>query len=786
MKKLLWSLIVALMITSFLTVSALAAGSSFDTAREIGLSSSVSDNFTSSYQTHFYKFTIPSSGKVTFYQSGSVNTQIAVYDSTRTELGSGYLNPSSAEGGTDYAYCYLRPGQYYVTVGSRYNTGAYSFSVELDSSNVTCEEDQHGSNNTLASASAVDLGSEVAGMLAETDGLDFYKITLPSSGRLTVSFTAYTHITGYVYDASGEKLKTKYVTVDSEAGVGTGEISLNLSRGDYYIVVEGYWDSSTGEYLFTTQLESANVSFEEDQGGSNNSFAAASAIKINNEVRAQFSESDNVDYFKITLTEAGRLTVKFSALVSIKAFFYDDSGTQIWESYMSVGSSGEYVGETGRDLTAGTYFVVVEMRYETGNYKFTPQFVSAGETFKEKKGGSDNTLAKANTFKLRDLVNAQIAVNDNIDCFKFNLASAGKVEFVLSSGVTMKIKLYDAKKNEIASKNVYTDSVTGSYSGTLAFDLFRGDYFISFEGLYSETGNYNFRTTFASAKETFPENQGGSDNSYETANKIVKGGTYRGNIALTNDKDYYVLYNPAYGDVTFELTNESTLKIAFYNQNKGLVNSFWCGAGVGKFWGTLKQGNYWVVIEGDPGSYTLTYCNDNPFEDVAEIDYFYESVLWAVEKNITAGTSATTFSPNAGCTRGQVVTFLWRSAGSPSPSRKTNPFVDVKPSDYYYTAVLWAVEKGITKGTSNTTFSPGATCTRGQIVTFLHRSLGAPAPTTRKCPFKDVKSGDYFRDAVLWAVENNITKGMSSTSFAPDATCTRAQVVTFMYRNAEK
>ena len=171
----------------------------------------------------------------------------------------------------------------------------------------------------------------------------------------------------------------------------------------------------------------------------------------------------------------------------------------------------------------------------------------------------------------------------------------------------------------------------------------------------------------------------------------------------------------------------------------------------------------------------------NPFTDVPAGSYYEDAVIWAVDKGITTGTSATTFNPNGICTRAQAVTFLWRAAGSPEPETRAMPFTDVPVGSYYYDAVLWAVENGITKGTSDTTFSPDATCSRAQIVAFLWRSEKSPAAGTAN-PFADVKSTAYYADAVLWAVENDITKGTTNTTFSPNADCTRAQIVTFLWR----
>lgn len=171
----------------------------------------------------------------------------------------------------------------------------------------------------------------------------------------------------------------------------------------------------------------------------------------------------------------------------------------------------------------------------------------------------------------------------------------------------------------------------------------------------------------------------------------------------------------------------------------------------------------------------------NPFADVASNAYYADAVLWAVENDITEGTSATTFSPNASCTRAQMVTFLWRAAGSPEPQSAENPFTDVAANAYYADAVLWAVEQGITTGTSETTFSPNATVTRGQTVTFLYRDAGSPAASAAGT-FTDVAADAYYAAAVQWAVSEGVTDGMTSTTFQPDGNCTRAQIVTFLYR----
>ena len=172
-----------------------------------------------------------------------------------------------------------------------------------------------------------------------------------------------------------------------------------------------------------------------------------------------------------------------------------------------------------------------------------------------------------------------------------------------------------------------------------------------------------------------------------------------------------------------------------------------------------------------------------PFTDVAEGAYYADAVAWAIQNKVTSGVSATTFAPNASCTRGQMVTFLWKAAGSPEPKSLTTAFTDVKSGAYYEKAVAWAVENKVTTGTSATTFSPDATVTRGQSVTFLWKANNSPAAASASA-FTDVAAGAYYVSAVNWAVEKGVTSGMSATTFAPNSNCTRAQIVTFLYRAA--
>ena len=185
-----------------------------------------------------------------------------------------------------------------------------------------------------------------------------------------------------------------------------------------------------------------------------------------------------------------------------------------------------------------------------------------------------------------------------------------------------------------------------------------------------------------------------------------------------------------------------------------------------------------ILVEGNTTQPTVPTVGG--FTDVKKTDWFAEPVLWAVEKNITAGTSDTTFSPNADCTTAQILSFLWRANGSPKPTM-VNPFSDVKSGDWYADAAAWAYEKGLVSGTA---FGGDTLCTRSMAVTYMWKAAGSPS--ARAASFTDVSAGAEYADAVAWAVEQGVTAGTSATTFSPDSVCTRGQIVSFLYRGLEK
>ena len=294
----------------------------------------------------------------------------------------------------------------------------------------------------------------------------------------------------------------------------------------------------------------------------------------------------------------------------------------------------------------------------------------------------------------------------------------------------------------------------------------------SFDGWYTKKNggtNVTTATVFSAnttvyAHWTYTGGGGGSGYSYYTIKATAGAGgsiSPSGNVSVREGRDQ-----------TFTITPDKGYAVANVKID-------------GKSIGAVKSYTFENVSRTHTIEAIFMKANGNPqtgvFVDVATGSYYEDAVDWAVENGITKGTDDTHFSPDGICTRAQAVTFLWRTAGSPKPETRAMPFTDVPVGSYYYDAVLWAVENGITKGTSDTTFSPNMTCTRAQIVAFLWRSEKSPAAGTAN-PFADVKSTAYYAGAVLWAVKENITKGTTSTTFSPNADCTRAQIVTFLWR----
>lgn len=400
---------------------------------------------------------------------------------------------------------------------------------------------------------------------------------------------------------------------------------------------------------------------------------------------------------------------------------------------------------------------------------------------------------KQGTLKLKD--NTSFLANN----YKLVVASGSKFEITKAASPTLK-DITDSQKYTVTSGETaigtagmpadagtltYAKGTTESTTGTVAIDSWAVDatgkvtYTLS-GGAAGDTvtlpvtigsANYNDATVKVVITLTKPSSSGGGGGGVTTYPITVKsaknGDVTASHKSATKGATVTLTVDPDKGYVLDTLTvldgKDKEIKLTEKN---------------GKFTFTMPASK--VTVEAAFKASAPT--GKNPFVDVPAGSYYEDAVIWAVDKGITTGTSATTFNPNGICTRAQAVTFLWRAAGSPAAKSGAMPFADVKAGSYYYDAVLWAVEQGITKGTSDTMFSPDATCTRAQIVTFLWRANGSPAVSGNSA-FTDVAADAYYAAAVTWAEKNDITGGIGGGLFGSNNNCTRAQIVTFIYRN---
>ena len=402
---------------------------------------------------------------------------------------------------------------------------------------------------------------------------------------------------------------------------------------------------------------------------------------------------------------------------------------------------------------------------------------------------------KQGTLKLKD--NTSFLANN----YKLVVASGSKFEITKAASPTLK-DITDSQKYTVTSGETaigtagmpadagtltYAKGTTESTTGTVAIDSWAVDatgkvtYTLS-GGAAGDTvtlpvtigsANYNDATVKVVITLTKPSSSGGGGGGVTTYPITVKsaknGDVTASHKSATKGATVTLTVDPDKGYVLDTLTvldgKDKEIKLTEKN---------------GKYTFTMPDSK--VTVEAMFKASAPT--GKNPFVDVPAGSYYEDAVIWAVEQGITKGTSDTMFSPDATCTRAQAVTFLWRAAGSPAAKSGAMPFADVKAGSYYYDAVLWAVEQGITKGTSDTMFSPDATCTRAQIVTFLWRANGSPAVSGNSA-FTDVASDAYYAAAVTWAEKNDVTGGIGGGLFGSNNNCTRAQIVTFIYRSVK-
>lgn len=374
------------------------------------------------------------------------------------------------------------------------------------------------------------------------------------------------------------------------------------------------------------------------------------------------------------------------------------------------------------------------------------------------------------------------------DYYQFLLPDSGRLVMERSGETGYRTALYGEDRATV----LWEDPLLGTlHNGQQnQWDLKAGIYTLCFSPMVE--GSYGFKLTFVPSGATDHE----PNDCLEQADLAVFDQETRGHLALNDASDFYrftaedsswsmefTTYMPRASVFTYDSTGKLlSERAADWNAATGV------GTNVFKYRNYTVGKTYYIEVRRytesatGPYSFTMSLSPVATFDDVPADAYYKKAVDWAVRSKVTAGTSERLFSPDDPCTRAQAVAFLWRSVGCPEPENWENPFTDVAEGQYYYKAVLWAVENGVVYGTSSDAFSPDQTCSRAQIAAFLYRLEGSPEVLSEN-PFTDVAEADYFADAVRWGAENGVIYGTDPGLFSPNATCTRAQIVTFLYRS---
>ena len=467
-------------------------------------------------------------------------------------------------------------------------------------------------------------------------------------------------------------------------------------------------------------------------------------------------DADDSTYSDAVLTAAGSYTVKATFpetenynAVTATADFTITKATYNMTGVKFENASYTYDGSEKTLTISGTLPTGVTVAYE--NNKLT----NAGSVTAKAKF----TIADSNNYCAIDDMTATLTITKakptvSISAKPDSLRGGGKVTLTVT-GVPEEGKVIVTCDNGIT-----VDNVNGTYSAVLPNRTVDYTFTLNYTGV--ENGNYSDATDTCTVSVTRR-----SSSAANPGNRISVPTTPNGTVTVnpstaSKGETVTITTKPSEG---YEL---GSIEVLDKNGDSLKLKDL----GNGKYSFVMPDGKVSVEAE-----FVKTAATS--FADVPANAYFADAVKWAVDKGITNGLSDTMFGPYESCTRAQIVTFLWRAAGSPEP-KTASSFTDVPVSAYYAKAVAWAVENGITNGMTATTFAPDATCTRGQSVTFLYRALGKKVESSAN--FTDVKSDAFYADAINWAVANNVTNGTSNTTFSPNADCTRAEIVTFLYR----
>ena len=604
-------------------------------------------------------------------------------------------------------------------------------------------------------------------------------VTAGEGGKWTYTYAVKSGSTGTLDAAGLPKTAGTYTvtaTYEDSTNVGSKDAVLTIAPKVLHSSDLEQTGGSTTKVYDGTATSSITV------GVKASSLCGTDTLPINGS--AVYNSANVTDANTITFTPAAITTGNYTLAATEKLTITNASITPTTLTVTPNAGQSKEFGATDPTLT---YAYSGEVSGET------PAF--DGELARDPGENVGTYEIKQGTLKLKD--NTSFLANN----YKLVVASGSKFEITKAASPTLK-DITDSQKYTVTSGKTaigtagmpadagtltYAKGTTESTTGTVAIDSWAVDatgkvtYTLS-GGAAGDTvtlpvtitsANYNDATVKVVITLTKPSSSGGGGGGVTTYPITVKsaknGDVTASHKSASKGTTVTLTVDPDKGYVLDTLTvldgKDKEIKLTEKN---------------GKYTFTMPDSK--VTVEAMFKASAPT--GKNPFVDVPAGSYYEDAVIWAVEQGITKGTSDTMFSPDATCTRAQAVTFLWRAAGSPAAKSAVMPFTDVKAGSYYYDAVLWAVEQGITKGTSDTMFSPDATCSRAQIVTFLWRANGSPAVSGNSA-FTDVASDAYYAAAVTWAEKNGVTGGIGGGLFGSNNNCTRAQIVTFIYRSVK-
>lgn len=532
----------------------------------------------------------------------------------------------------------------------------------------------------------------------------------------------------------------------------------------------------------------------------NLSMETAAELNLNEAFTDNLSTSSDEKWYKATVNEAGYISLEFthdfidSSGRYWTAYLYGENQEKLAEYYFDGNVTSYKQGNIG--VPAGEYYIKITDRdgFSDKNYNVTLHFTASEEWETE----FNDSFETADEFQANHSIYGALRNNSDVDWYKVNIPEDGYISlefthgFVDSSGRYWTAYLYGENQQKLA-EYYFDGNVTSYKQGNIGVPA--GDYYVKITDRdgYSDK-DYSLKINFTSAENWETE----FNDEVEKADEIKLGEKFYGSLMNKNDVDWYKFKVPENGEITLDFchgyidSSVSYWRVYLYDPANEEIDRYLVPGNATEYHLDeldVDPGTYFIKVTGYDGysdgdySIKIDHSLPAPFPDVENNQWYTEGVRWAVNKGITSGYGDGTFKPDKACTRSEAVTFLWRVAEKPEPSETNgNTFSDVKKDSYYYNAVLWAAENGITSGYGNGQFKPDEICTRAQIVTFIWRMQGEPKPETQNNPFTDVKEGDYYYNAVLWAVENGITSGISSSRFAPNQNCTRSQIVTFLYR----